>query len=56
MFYLLQLLLLPGAPAALMACTSVPAATSTSTADAEFVFGLILVGPENDHGWSEAHL
>ncbi len=21
----------------------------------EFVFGLVLVGPENDHGWSQAH-
>lgn len=23
--------------------------------DDEFVFGLVLVGPRNDHGWSEAH-
>jgi len=23
--------------------------------DEEFVFGMILVGPRNDHGWSEAH-
>ncbi|MBN2471175.1 MAG: BMP family ABC transporter substrate-binding protein [Anaerolineae bacterium] len=23
--------------------------------DDEFVFGMILVGPRNDHGWSEAH-
>jgi simple sugar transport system substrate-binding protein len=23
--------------------------------DEEFVFGLVLVGPENDHGWSQAH-
>ena len=21
----------------------------------EFTFGLILVGPRNDHGWSQAH-
>jgi simple sugar transport system substrate-binding protein len=25
------------------------------TGDEEFVFGMILVGPFNDHGWSEAH-
>lgn len=23
--------------------------------DDEFVFGLVLVGPQNDHGWSQAH-
>ncbi len=23
--------------------------------DGDFVFGLVLVGPENDHGWSQAH-
>ncbi len=23
--------------------------------DDEFVFGMVLVGPRNDHGWSEAH-
>jgi simple sugar transport system substrate-binding protein len=23
--------------------------------DGEFVFGMVLVGPENDHGWSQAH-
>lgn len=33
---------------------SVFAESKTGTAD-EFVFGLILVGPYNDHGWSEAH-
>jgi len=21
----------------------------------EFVFGVVLVGPKNDHGWSQAH-
>jgi len=26
-----------------------------STSKKEFVFGVILVGPYNDHGWSEAH-
>ena len=25
-------------------------------ADNEFVFGLLMVGPANDHGWSQAHL
>ena len=28
---------------------------SFSTAKAEFKFGLLLVGPYNDHGWSQAH-
>lgn len=27
----------------------------TAAAKDEFVFGVILVGPKNDHGWSEAH-
>ncbi len=38
------------------------AACATTTAEApapappdEFVFGIVLVGPQNDHGWSEAH-
>lgn len=26
-----------------------------AAAQDEFVFGLVLVGPENDHGWSQAH-
>ncbi|MCB9450073.1 MAG: BMP family ABC transporter substrate-binding protein [Anaerolineaceae bacterium] len=26
-----------------------------AVAQDEFVFGLVLVGPENDHGWSQAH-
>lgn len=25
-------------------------------ADNEFIFGLLMVGPANDHGWSQAHL
>ena len=34
-----------------------PAETTTTTAAApkEFVFGMLLVGPYNDHGWSQAH-
>lgn len=35
------------------ACT--PAPTATPTPKAEFVFGVIMVGPHDDHGWSEAH-
>ena len=26
-----------------------------SAADKEFIFGLLMVGPANDHGWSQAH-
>jgi simple sugar transport system substrate-binding protein len=33
-----------------VACGGGPAGT-----DDEFVFGVVLVGPYNDHGWSEAH-
>jgi simple sugar transport system substrate-binding protein len=29
--------------------------TSTPTGGKQFVFGMILVGPQNDHGWSQAH-
>jgi simple sugar transport system substrate-binding protein len=28
---------------------------AAATGEEEFVFGVILVGPYNDHGWSEAH-
>ena len=35
----------------LSACKPSP----TPTPEEEFVFGVILVGPYNDHGWSEAH-
>ena len=30
-------------------------ATDASGAPADFKFGMILVGPQNDHGWSQAH-
>jgi simple sugar transport system substrate-binding protein len=30
-------------------------ATDDETADDEFVFGMVLVGPINDRGWSQAH-
>lgn len=42
----------------LVACGSESAPTPEPTADAaadETVFGMILVGPKDDHGWSEAH-
>ncbi len=41
-------------PAATAALTNPPAPTTAPTA-APFVFGVILVGPYNDHGWSEAN-
>ncbi|RLC55447.1 MAG: BMP family ABC transporter substrate-binding protein [Chloroflexota bacterium] len=45
---------------ALAACGPKPTPTEAPTEEAteapeEFVFGVILVGPYNDHGWSEAH-
>lgn len=42
----------------LVACGPVATPVPTEvppTAVPEFVFGIILVGPYNDHGWSEAH-
>ncbi len=30
-------------------------AAPRATAQDEFVFGVILVGPQDDHGWSQAH-
>jgi simple sugar transport system substrate-binding protein len=36
--------------------TTTAAATTTTTAPVEpLVIGMILVGPQNDHGWSQAH-
>jgi simple sugar transport system substrate-binding protein len=32
-----------------------PASVPAQAQDEEFVFGLLLVGPFDDHGWSEAH-
>lgn len=38
------------------AATPTPVPPTPTTAPAkEFIFGVILVGPYNDHGWSEAH-
>jgi simple sugar transport system substrate-binding protein len=41
-------------PAATPEPTTEPVEESVEVAE-EFVFGVILVGPYNDHGWSEAH-
>ena len=30
-------------------------ASAAFSADTPFTFGLLLVGPYNDHGWSQAH-
>ncbi|MCH8991002.1 MAG: BMP family ABC transporter substrate-binding protein, partial [Acidobacteria bacterium] len=37
--------------------TAAPAEETTTTAEEmeDFTFGMILVGPENDRGWSQAH-
>jgi len=35
--------------------TATASATETATGDDDFVFGMILVGPRDDHGWSQAH-
>ncbi|HJS29423.1 MAG TPA: BMP family ABC transporter substrate-binding protein [Anaerolineales bacterium] len=32
-----------------------PATESTPAAESDLVFGMVLVGPQNDHGWSQAH-
>ncbi len=37
------------------ACTSGPTETRSPTPVDEFVFGLIMVGSQDDRGWSEAH-
>ena len=35
--------------------TAAPTAAPTTAPAKEFIFGVILVGPYNDHGWSETH-
>ncbi|MFH1329692.1 MAG: BMP family ABC transporter substrate-binding protein [Actinomycetota bacterium] len=35
--------------------TTTTAEGTTTTAAEQLVFGMILVGPQNDHGWSQAH-
>lgn len=39
----------------IVALTLALTAAVPALAQDEFVFGLILVGPENDRGWSQAH-
>ena len=41
--------------AGLLAPLAVTSASSASEAPEDFKFGMILVGPQNDHGWSQAH-
>src|SRR5436189_314340 len=50
------------APTAITEATAAPDATEAPTeeataapADSGFTFGLLMVGPYNDHGWSQAH-
>lgn len=35
--------------------TTAPTSAATTAAAQPFVFGMVLVGPKDDHGWSEAH-
>lgn len=35
--------------------TAAVATTTTAAGGEDLVFGMILVGPQNDHGWSQAH-
>jgi len=39
----------------LIVLSTVLGACKQSASNEEFVFGVVLVGPYNDHGWSEAH-
>jgi simple sugar transport system substrate-binding protein len=41
--------------ALLLALTLATGSAAAQSADKPFVFGLLLVGPYNDHGWSQAH-
>ena len=49
---ILALIVLTVAPALAQDAT---AEATSETAQAPFVFGLVLVGPQNDNGWSQAH-
>lgn len=58
LFMLIAVVLSACTPAATATpeATQAPAAEATATtAPAETVFGMLLVGPYNDHGWSQAH-
>ncbi|NWF63100.1 MAG: BMP family ABC transporter substrate-binding protein [Chloroflexi bacterium] len=39
----------------LSACGTQPATEAPAVSDEPFVFGMLLVGPYNDNGWSQAH-
>jgi simple sugar transport system substrate-binding protein len=41
--------------AGLVACLVLPGAQALHGAEKPFSFGLLMVGPYNDHGWSQAH-
>ncbi|HUT20242.1 MAG TPA: BMP family ABC transporter substrate-binding protein, partial [Anaerolineae bacterium] len=41
--------------AILIVLTTALSGCVVSTTEEEFVYGMILVGPQNDRGWSEAH-
>jgi simple sugar transport system substrate-binding protein len=43
------------APATEAPATEAPTAAPTEAPAEPFIFGMILVGPYNDHGWSQAH-
>ena len=48
----------PATTEATEAPTEAPASTEAPATEAPaepFVFGMLLVGPYNDHGWSQAH-
>jgi len=45
----------PAATDAAPAATDVPAATDAAPAAEPLTFGMLLVGPYNDNGWSQAH-
>ncbi|MCP4417560.1 MAG: BMP family ABC transporter substrate-binding protein [Chloroflexi bacterium] len=51
MFLILAVLIL----LIIQACNAPSTEEPTPSDSDEFVFGIILVGPHNDHGWSEAH-
>lgn len=51
--WVVSLLLIAGST--LAACDVLQPAPVQPTETSDFVFGLILVGPLDDHGWSEAH-
>ena len=52
---MLKKLVLGAAAACVFFSLSLLASGITFGADRPYVFGLLLVGPYNDHGWSQAH-